>query len=415
MKFDQNHNLTARVYHHAPSRQGPCAAGAEAHAAAGAPGGQPEPPGLAGCRLVPVLRDLPTAAAAFDRTLRYLAVSDRWRQDYGLEDEVLEGCSHLTGLPHNRPGWGAGCHTALGGRTVRREEEPFRRADGRVLYLNWTVSPWWEREGVIGGVVIHSEDVTPWRDLQLRRAAQRERRAELRGRQALERLHGQFVDAVTHELRTPLATIVGCAELLEDGIGASLDAVGSWQVSEIQGAARRLEVLLDDLIDFTRMEAGTFRLDRQPIALRHLVAEVLAGFAHQAGECGVRLAPPAGADALLVEADHRRLRQVLGHLVHNALKFSPRGSVVRLTLWGEADEVCCEVTDAGEGITLARQARMFERFTQLEGGLRQGKGLGLGLYVCRTLVEAHGGRLGVNSRPGEGATFWLRLPRLASG
>jgi PAS domain S-box-containing protein len=414
LHFDQNHIVTRRALHDDPDSMGCRVGRPETGDADGTLPQAQDAAVLAHCRLAPVIRDLPTAAAVFDREMCYVAVSNRWRQDYGLVNQVLEGRSHYDVFPDLLPGWRAVHQAALAGRTVRREEEPFPRADGSVMYLNWTVSPWWDEGDVVGGVVIHSEDVTQRRSLQLRLAAQLERNAELRQRQALERLHGLFVDAVSHELRTPLATIVGCAELLEDGVGGPLDAVGVRQVSEIQGAARRLEVLLDDLIDFTRLEAGTFQLDRQPLALQHLVAEVVAGFAHQAAQGGVEVRPPAGQEDLLVEADHRRMRQVLGHLVHNALKFAPRGSEVRLAVWGEGDEVCCEVTDAGEGITPARQARMFERFTQLEGGVRQGKGLGLGLYVCRTLVEAHGGRIGVHSRPGEGATFWLRLPRLAA-
>lgn len=356
-----------------------------------------------------MVQAFPGALAVFDDQRRYLAASERWRRDFGLGGPVLAGQEVS---PAFLPAWREVHAAALRGHTTQREDDVYERTDGAVRRVSWTVAPWRTNDGAIAGVLIHAEDVTQRRQLQDQRRARQEQHEEQRHRQTLERLHGQFVDAVTHELRTPLAAIVGCAELLEDQAGGVLTLAGLAMVSEIQGAARRLEVLLDDLIDFTRMEAGTFQLDLQPVELRHLIAEVVLGFDHQAAQAGVAVKVSTGPDEAMVVADHRRLRQVLGHLLHNALKFSPRGALVHVTLRVEAEAVVCEVSDAGEGVTPARQARLFERFTQLEGGQRQGKGLGLGLYVCRTLLEAHCGTIGVRSQPGEGATFWLRVPRL---
>ncbi len=227
---------------------------------------------------------------------------------------------------------------------------------------------------------------------------------------ALDVLKSNFVNSVTHELRTPLTVIQGYSEFLEDEIAGPLSADQRTFVEEIAVGARRLERLLNDLLDFARMDAGTFSLRQEPSDLVERVQEAVAALRPLALAAGVELAfepPPA---PLVTQMDPQRIGQVLANLLGNAIKFSPRGGVVRITAARDGERLRCAITDAGPGIEADDVSRLFQRFSQLESGVRQGKGTGLGLSISKALIEAHGGEIGVESHPGQGSTFWFTLP-----
>ncbi|HEY9722340.1 MAG TPA: ATP-binding protein, partial [Oscillatoriaceae cyanobacterium] len=253
------------------------------------------------------------------------------------------------------------------------------------------------------------------RELETRVA---ERTSELReayGRLIeLDRLKTSFLGVVSHELRTPLATIHGFSELLEERLVGELTAEQQDYVRQIKRATMGLKRMVDDLLDFTRAETGNLRLQADEADLAGLIRETLASVAPQLREHGLRLeiqVPDAPAIAAL---DRGRIAQVLLNLVGNAIKFTPRGGTITVSLAQGAEQLRIEVADTGIGIEPAQCARIFERFYQVDGSLtrRQG-GVGLGLAITRLLVEAHGGEIGVESAPGMGSTFWFTLPRHA--
>ena len=228
--------------------------------------------------------------------------------------------------------------------------------------------------------------------------------------QEVDRLKTNFVNSVTHELRTPLTSIMGYAEFLEDEVGGSVSPVQRDFISQIQRGAKRLEHLLNDLLDFAKMEAGTFTLKVAPADLCTWVIDVMESLRPQADERGLRLEARLPEEPLELEMDAQRIGQVLTNLLGNALKFSPQGGTVRVSAMRLGEAIRCEFQDQGPGIAEADMPKLFQRFSQLDAGVRMGKGTGLGLSISKALVEAHGGRIGVESTPGSGSNFWFELP-----
>jgi signal transduction histidine kinase len=180
--------------------------------------------------------------------------------------------------------------------------------------------------------------------------------------------------------------------------------------------ARRLARLVNDLLDFAQIEAGTFRLVRQEMDLRDAVQTVVQSLDIQIRERKINFEVRQPAEAVWVDIDAMRIEQVLLNLLGNALKFAPTAGNVLLELVVQECDVLVSVRDDGIGIAPAPIARLFERFYQVEGSAaREQGGSGLGLAIAKALVEAHQGQIGVNSEPGKGATFWFTLPLVAQG
>jgi signal transduction histidine kinase len=273
---------------------------------------------------------------------------------------------------------------------------------------------------VVLGLIIHSGYALDALEVS-RRAAEQElaSRAEALRRsnerlQEIDRLKTDFVNTVSHELRTPLTSIRGYAEFLEDRIGGELSDDQSGYVTEIQENTRRLQRLVDDLLDFAKLEAGTFRLAPAGMDLCDVVREVMTSIQPIARVSGVRLDHTGCETPLWLTADAGRLEQVLINLVGNALKFTPAGGAVRVEVRREPQSVWVGVHDSGIGISPEQQAHLFDKFYQVDNtSTRAQGGAGLGLSISKALVEAHGGTIGVESEPGRGSCFWFTLPREA--
>jgi len=216
-----------------------------------------------------------------------------------------------------------------------------------------------------------------------------------------ERRRGFLAD-VTHELRTPLSVIRGQAEAIADGVYPG-DAE---HVAPIIDAARTLELLTEDLRTLALAEAGSLALSREPVDLAALVHDSVAAFRAQAEAGGVTLSAEAGAAGTIAELDPPRVRSVIGNLLSNALRHTPRGGAVRIEVRPSGDGVELSVTDTGEGIPPELLPHVFERFVRTPGS----GGSGLGLAIARDVVVAHGGTIGVESRRGAGTTVRLTLP-----
>jgi signal transduction histidine kinase len=229
--------------------------------------------------------------------------------------------------------------------------------------------------------------------------------------QELDRLKDNVLDNVTHELRTPLATIGGYAELLEDGLGGDLTREQAHFVGEIQQATCRLEGLVSHLLDVTRLESGAFALVRAELDLRDEVAKAVEAQRPFAQRRGVALAVAPCPELLVVPADPRCVATVLACLLDNALAFTPRGGQVVVTCRREGEQARVEVRDSGPGIAPEHLPRVWEKFYQVDAGAtREHGGAGLGLSISKAMVEAHGGQVGASSVMGQGATFWFTLP-----
>jgi signal transduction histidine kinase len=223
-----------------------------------------------------------------------------------------------------------------------------------------------------------------------------------------EALHvkDQFLSIVSHELRTPLTTIKGYAQMLHRRLAHDPD--GARFAGNIDAQVSRLGRLVDDLLDVTRFARGQFELRRQRIELRPILEEVVGRFRVVSPSHSLRL--EVDDDSYQGFWDRDRLEQVMNNLVSNAIKYSPEGGEVTVSTSRQDSEVKINVSDQGVGIPSEDQDHLFERFYRGKGPARDVSGLGLGLYVTRRIVEAHGGVITVRSVPDVGSEFSFTLP-----
>jgi signal transduction histidine kinase len=224
-------------------------------------------------------------------------------------------------------------------------------------------------------------------------------------------LKDTFVSVVSHELKTPVAIIKGYAETLQRAKARQNPQLVGELLGEIVEEADRLSNLVDDLLDASRLEAGGLSFqDVEAVDLEEIAQRVVERYSLQTEQHTLHLDFPD--DLLTIDGDPQRLEQVLDNLVSNAIKYSPKGGVVTICGWEEDAEVRLAVKDEGVGIPLEEQERIFERFYRVEAPDSRGvSGTGLGLYLARAIVRAHGGRIWVESAPGKGATFHIALPQ----
>ena len=247
-----------------------------------------------------------------------------------------------------------------------------------------------------------------------RKKVERERAINRRLRE-LDRLKDEFLANTSHELRTPLYGITGIAESLVDGARGELPRPVAADLSMIVSSGRRLATLVGDILDLSQLKHHSLTLDPAPVDLRSLTEVVLALSRPLVSSKNLELDNAVAPDLPPVEADENRLQQILHNLVANAVKFTESGKVeVSAELAHEAVEIerlVVSVSDTGPGISKELQDRIFEPFEQADAATdREYGGTGLGLAVTRQLVELHGGRIWVESAPGEGSRFSFSLP-----
>ena len=233
-------------------------------------------------------------------------------------------------------------------------------------------------------------------------------------RKRLEQAKAEFIATASHELRTPLTSLIVSLNLLREGTGGALPADAASLVDIASENSDRLAALVNDLLDMDRLESGSMDFDIGEVDAHALVGQAVSLNTAYAERLGVRLAGEANP-GLRVLADHDRLIQVLTNLLSNAAKFSPQGATVLVRAKAVPGGVRFEVEDRGRGIPEEFRGRIFGKFAQADSSDSRLKGgTGLGLAISKALVERMQGRIGFDSEPGRGTTFWLELPA-ASG
>jgi signal transduction histidine kinase len=245
--------------------------------------------------------------------------------------------------------------------------------------------------------------------LAAERAAAQALAAQNEQLQELDQLKDQFVSTVTHELRTPLAAVVGYIELVLDGEAGELNETQARFLEIVSRNATRLNGLVDDILTVARIDSGRLTIEREEVDLVALVAaEIESAHAFADGE-GVEVRFQPSAERLPLSADPRRLGEVIGNLLSNAIKFTPEGGSVTVSMDREGDSAVLEVADTGVGIPEDEVERLFERFFRASTAADI-RGTGLGLSIAKSIVEAHGGTISVRSAEGVGTTFTVALP-----
>ncbi|MFA5857551.1 MAG: ATP-binding protein [Elusimicrobiota bacterium] len=230
----------------------------------------------------------------------------------------------------------------------------------------------------------------------------------------IDTLKTQFISMVSHELRTPLTIILSSVENLDDGIFGELNLEQHRWIKEIGTSANRLNTLISDILDLSKLESGQTVLKKESIKLSDLIQKNVAQLSQLAKKRGLTLKFTPCPKCITILADPKKIEQVLVNLIDNALKFTPAGGSVEVTMKpGEKDEIIVTVADTGIGIKSEYLEVIFNRFQQLkQSDTPEGnpQGVGLGLAIAKEIVTQHGGRIWAESEPGKGSRFIFALP-----
>jgi PAS domain S-box-containing protein len=290
--------------------------------------------------------------------------------------------------------------------------EPFREVQLRLENGNWLSLgglPRRDAAGSLEGYRGAVRDITPLKT----------REAELlRAREAADeanKLKSHFLATMSHELRTPMNAILGFSEVIRDQVfGADLERYAEYAANIHQSGGHLLS-LINDILDLSKIEAGSYQLHLAPVRLDALVEECVMMVKPQIEKGRLTLTEALQPDSVEVRGDMRALRQIVVNLLSNAVKFTPCGGEVSLALRQSLGAAHLTVRDTGIGISRAFLAHVFEPFRQQDSGLgRKYEGTGLGLAITKKLVEAHGGAIGIESEEGRGTCVTVTLPVLAA-
>ena len=238
-------------------------------------------------------------------------------------------------------------------------------------------------------------------------AALRELNASL---EQASRAKSEFLANMSHELRTPMNAILGFTEMMRDGLYGEVPDDLKEPLADIHTNGRHLLGLINDVLDLSKIEAGRMGLTLQEYAVQDVVDSVRVSLRSLAHERGLEFVTRVPADVPVAYGDAKRIAQCLMNLAGNALKFTRQGRV-EIAVEPQGDELIYRVTDTGIGIPKDELGRVFDEFRQVDGAVtREFGGTGLGLSITKRFVEMHGGRIWVDSEPGEGSTFWFAVP-----
>ncbi|KPW67927.1 Sensory box histidine kinase [Pseudomonas syringae pv. broussonetiae] len=279
-------------------------------------------------------------------------------------------------------------HLVLRGGTLERAPEDLAiEIDGESRLLTYSMTPVSHTKGHILGAVMVLHDVTEQR--------------------AFERVRSEFVLRASHELRTPVTGMHMAFGLLQERLHFAPETREADLLNTVTEEMQRLMQLINDLLNFSRYQNGLQKLKLAPCSIETLLEEARARFEDKALEQDIVLMLDMQEPMPRLHADQSQLERVLDNLLDNALRHTPQNGLIRLQARRHGERAIISVEDNGEGIAYGQQGRIFEPFVQV--GRKKG-GAGLGLALCKEIVQLHGGRMGVYSRPGQGTQFYMALP-----
>jgi PAS domain S-box-containing protein len=268
-------------------------------------------------------------------------------------------------------------------------EGDLHHASGSAHSVGITYAPLFDEDGKLRNIIANVRDITKFREA--------------------EEAKTTFISMISHELKTPVSVIKGYASTLNRGDAKWDQNILSRGLTIIEEETDKLTELIDNLLDVSRLQMGTFKLDSGPVNLQKLVESAAEKFQAQTSRHKILLDLPE--EPVILHGDSRRLGQVLNNLLSNAIKYSPRGGTIGVRGYIAGDMVQIDVSDEGIGLSPEQKNLIFDRFYRVDNALtRETQGAGLGLYIVRSIVEAHGGRVWVESEPGRGTTFSVVIP-----
>lgn len=262
-----------------------------------------------------------------------------------------------------------------------------------------------------GSIIWFSENARTIRDQADNRIGFEGTTIDITDRKQVDRLKSEFVSVVSHELRTPLTSIRGSLGLIAGGVAGEIAPKAKSLVDIAYKNSERLILLINDILDIEKIESGKMVFDNRPMELLPLLEQAVEANTGYAEQYGVKLLLNSQLPSVMVNADYGRLTQVVTNLISNAVKFSPRGGVVEIALAQRKANVRVSIQDHGSGIPEEFQSRIFQKFAQADSSTtRQRGGTGLGLNICKAIIEKLSGRIGFESQPNVGTTFFFDLP-----
>jgi PAS domain S-box-containing protein len=329
------------------------------------------------------------------RDLHFVYVNKAWRDALGYRQREIDNLK-LWDIIH--PDYVSKCkktfQTVMSGKTVNNAETLFVTKKGKLIHV----------EGNVNAVVNEGQVVATraiFRDITERKEAEEKMRK-------IDQMKSEFLSNVSHELRTPLQSITGFTKLLMNGQVPD-PAVQQEFLQIIDRETSYLSNLIDSLLDMSRLESGRFQINKSLTSIQTTLADSIKSFQSLAREKDITLTKEIPVELPEIEADSGRIRQVFFNLLSNAIKYSDPGGNIIVKAEKRKNELLFEVTDQGIGMSQKALQHLFERFYRAEDKLARG-GTGLGLYITKQIIEAHGGRIWVESKLNEGSTFSFNLP-----
>jgi PAS domain S-box-containing protein len=342
--------------------------------------------------------------------------------DVNRQMEALTGCTRdeLIGAPFKNyftdpERAAAGIKLVLREKKVTNYELTARARDGKMTVVSYNATTFYDRDRTLQGVFAAARDITERKQTE---QILQEKNLELESAKSVaeqtverleevEQLKKGFLSTVSHELRTPLTSIRGSLGLLASGAAGPVSDHVLEVVALAERNAIRLTTLIEDILDLERLETGKLDLHITRVPIASILQRAMESLA-TVGAQSVTVEAPTVSSAIHGDAD--RIVQVLVNLLSNAVKFSPPGGVVTIGVTVDDEWTEFRVTDHGRGVPAVHRRAIFERFRQVDpSDAREKGGAGLGLAICKSIVEQHGGSIGVDSDEGAGSAFWFRL------
>ncbi|MDD5039473.1 MAG: PAS domain S-box protein, partial [Dehalococcoidales bacterium] len=335
-----------------------------------------------------VMENIGTMLVYLDRDFNFIMANKAYINSCGHTWEELKGKNHFDFFP-NEENEAIFRKVRETGETVFFHDKPFEYADqpGRsVTYWDWTLVPIKDSSGVVTGLVFSLIETTE--------------------RKKAEQIKDEFIGMVSHELRTPLTVFLGA---VKTAMAEGITVKDSRELlKDASQSAESMAHLVDNLLELSRYQSNRLTLNLNKINSAKVISEVVEKEKSHLGSH--RLSVDIAENLPPVEADQVRLEQILINLLDNAAKYSPDNTEIRISAKQDSDHLLIGVKDKGKGIPQDEKDKLFQPFERLNETSVTRPGLGLGLLVCRRLVEAQGGRIWVDSKAGKGSTFWFTLP-----
>lgn len=358
------------------------------------------------------VKNNPASVAMFDRDMRYIAVSDRWLEDYNISDEDVIGTSHYELFPDISGEWVEIYQICMTGITRKGEDKIVTR-DGKEEWIEWEIHPWYEKTGEVGGIIIYAELITDRKKTEMELIKARERAEEA------SRAKSTFIANMSHEFRTPLNAILGYTQVMQN-TGELSDEQRTF-IEEISNGGMQLLSMINNVIDLSKIETSKINYKEVSFPVDQLIKDAVDSFLGKFRKKGLGLTGiiSKGVPKNLT-TDFQKLERILQQLISNAWKFTYSGEVSITIDFERIDSEGTEVngklyiivSDTGIGISEDKQGLIFKPFSKIHPDTREGTGLGLTLVdrVTRFL----GGKVEVKSDQGEGSDFMVMIPVKAS-